>query len=496
MKSQDLLQGAQSQTHGLGWFWIVASAFFLGIMTLWFEHASLLGCFVPAAYLAIVYSAAAAFHKWHDPFNPLCLVLGVASLRFFLPGILVLSGARDEDEGGGLFQLMKLTDHDWQWGHALALLGMLAVIFGWLVVHARWIAQRPLRVHLDEGIKYASVAGMGVGFAALFAFFVMNAPLTAILSGAFRSVTIQEGTGKYFLVAYLLIAGSVLLCCYLLNKGFRWLALLPAGFAMISFWPLGGRGRAVMSVAGGAILLWYRFRERHGWRPLSIKRLYLLALPVIVLSLVTVFYVGDYYRAKDDGRADSEGLSLAGLWDYSKSAIYTDIGQLHSLAGAMAIGPAVLGGHSFIGSLTWPLSKILPLPSRNAGVFLVDTLVGFIEDRVWALNSSLIGDAYLNFGLTGVVIVMALYGALLKILYLRFRQGVLHVVIYVLAMLYGLNMLWVSIEVWPQALTVLSFALALIWAGKTVFDPRGVKAPGESREPRVKVTKEDWVISR
>jgi membrane protein implicated in regulation of membrane protease activity len=91
---------------------------------------------------------------------------------------------------------------------------------------------------------------------------------------------------------------------------------------------------------------------------------------------------------------------------------------------------------------------------------------------------------------------MALYGALLKILYLRFRQGVLHVVIYVLAMLYGLNMLWVSIEVWPQALTVLSFALALIWAGKTVFDPRGVKAPGESREPRVKVTKEDWVISR
>jgi hypothetical protein len=126
----------------------------------------------------------------------------------------------------------------------------------------------------------------------------------------------------------------------------------------------------------------------------------------------------------------------------------------------------------------------------------VDTLVGFIEDRVWALNSSLIGDAYLNFGLTGVVIVMALYGALLKILYLRFRQGVLHVVIYVLAMLYGLNMLWVSIEVWPQALTVLSFALALIWAGKTVFDPRGVKAPGESREPRVKVTKEDWVISR
>ena len=130
--------------------------------------------------------------------------------------------------------------------------------------------------------------------------------------------------------------------------------------------------------------------------------------------------------------------------------------------------------------MSWPLSKVFPIPSRSAGVFLVETLVGFIDDRVWALNSSLIGDAYLNFGLLGTIIVMMLYGAALKFLYLKFRRGALHIVIYVLATLYAMNMIWVSIEVWPQALTVLSYAFALIWLGKTVFNVRGTRVPARS----------------
>ena len=334
-------QRVYHQTRGLAWLWIVIAAFLFGIMTVWTEQSSLLHYFVPLAYFALLYSSMKAFHTWRDPFNPLCLVLAVGFVRFFLPGILIWSGAQDNQQGGGLFQLMKLSEHDWQWGHALALLGMLAVVFGWLVVHAQFSTQRPLKFRLPEGVRYSSLAGMALGFVGVSAFFLLNASLGAILSGSFRSATIQQGSGKYFLLAYMLIVGSVLLCCYLLSKGFTWLALLPVGFSMMSYWPLGGRGRAIISVAAGLILLWYRGRERRQWKDLPIKPGHLAMVPVLLLCMITILYVGAHYRGNAAARAVPEALSLDGLWGYSKSAIYTDIGQLHSLAGAVAIGPGV-----------------------------------------------------------------------------------------------------------------------------------------------------------
>ena len=126
-------------------------------------------------------------------------------------------------------------------------------------------------------------------------------------------------------------------------------------------------------------------------------------------------------------RAFAEALSVSRFSQHVKESIFSDLGQLHSLAGAIAIGPGVLAGDTFIGALSWPLSKVYPFPGRSAGVFIVEELIGFGKDQErWGFNASLIGDAYLNFGFSGVVMVMLLFGALLKILYLKFRQGNLH----------------------------------------------------------------------
>jgi hypothetical protein len=75
----------------------------------------------------------------------------------------------------------------------------------------------------------------------------------------------------------------------------------------------------------------------------------------------------------------------------------------------------------------------------------------------------------LNFGLTGVAIVMSLFGALLKTLYLKFRHGKLHVAIYALALISGLQAFVVSIEIWPQAMITLMFAFVVISLGNTIF---------------------------
>ena len=467
---QHVACGSDPERPGYFLLWVTCTAFLVGVVALSSKEAWLIPLFFVLGYGALYFAFKKTAGVWRDLINPLCLALFLASLRFFAPGLMLLSGAEPPGEVGSFFQLLQLSDNDWLWGHVLAVIGMLSMVFGWLIAQPRVTPGKALNIYFSHGVKYASIAAMLVGFMALLAFFLMNASLGTILSGSFRSTTVQVGTGKYFFLSYLLIAGSVLLSCYLLTKGNKLFSLGPVGLSMLLYWPLGGRGRAVTALIGGLMLLWYASREQSAWKKLSVRPAHLFTVPLIVLFVVLVFYVGSYYRGGPDREAD--GLSIAGLWSYLKSSIYVDLGQLHSLAGAIVIGPAVLGGQTFIGSLTWPLSEFLPLPGRSAGIYIVDTLAGFADDHKWGVNATLIGDAYLNFGLSGVVIVMGLYGALLKTIYLKFRAGVLHTAIYTLAILYAMQVLWGSIEVWPQALTILCFAIAVIVLGNTLFNVR------------------------
>jgi oligosaccharide repeat unit polymerase len=456
-------------TPGVACFWFVASSFFFGIVVLWSGQSSYLRYFIPAAYAAMLFSLGTSVRAWRDPFNPLCLALGVGFVRFFLPGILLLSGVEPAEEERLFFQLMTLSDDDWAWGHALSLLGVLGLVLGWLATQPRSTPGVPLKFYVTGGVRYASWAGMLVGFLALWAFVLTNASLGVIASGEFRETTIQEGTGKYFYLTYLLIAGSVLISCEFLSRGRKWLSLLPISVAAMLYWILGGRGRAMFPVAVGLLMLWYFTGEKRSWRNLSIRPVSIVIAPVIAAIVVWLSYVGSLYRGGLGSRAFIEGLSLAGLWEYLEGSIFIDLGQLHSLAGAIVIGPGVLNGQTFYGSLTWPLSAFLPIPGRSAGVFIFETLVGFGKEEKWGVNASLIGDAYLNFGLIAVVLVMLLSGALIKILYLKFRNGSLHIAIYAISLFSALQICFISIEKWPQALVTLVFTYFLILIGNTIF---------------------------
>lgn len=439
---------------------------------MWSEQTYLLPLFIVTGYTAVFFAFMRAVNIWRDLFNPLCLILLIGFVRFSCPGFLLLNGT-EPSEGIGLFyQLMQLSDREWQWGHALALTGLLAVVLGWILVPGRRVDGKCLNFYLTDGAKYAAFAGMLVGFMALSVFLVSNASLEVLESGAFRETTIQVGTGKYFFMAYMMMAGSVLFSCYLIARGYKWLALVPVTITTVAYWTLGGRGRALTSVAAGLLLLWYIGRENKRWDRVTFRPKYALVVSVGILFVVWFLYVGALYRGGLGLRALPESLSLSGLWKYIEGSIFTDVGQLHSLAGAFAIGPGVLGGQTFIGALTWPLEKFLPIPGKSAGVFIVQTLVGFSDEGKWGVHASLIGDAYLNFGLAGVSIVMVVLGVLLKFVYVKFREGSLQSVVYVLALLYGLQIFLVSIEVWPQTLTVLTFTLLLMLLGKTIFQVR------------------------
>ena len=463
-------------------FWLVSTAFLLGLITLTSRQTWLVPGFVTIAYAAILFVMLRTIQVWRDSFNPLCLICAIVAVRHFVPAMFLLNGVEPPDEVQLFFQAMKLSGDDWRWGHALALFGLLATFLGWLLVQRShptegWIG---LKFALAPGVHSAALLGMLLGFVALAFFLVSNASLDVISSGAFRETTIQEGTGKLFFMAYLLISGSVLLTCYYLPRARTWLALLPVASTTLFYWVLGGRSRAMISLAGGLLLLWYLQRQRQRWPRITLNYPYVLIVPVVLLAVLWVSYIGAMYRGELGARAFSEGLTLRGLWEYIQVSIFTDLGQLHGLAGAIAIGPGVLGGQTFFGALSWPLNKFIFIPGRSAGIYIVETLVGFLaQGDKWAVNASLIGDAYLNFGLWGVAVVMTLYGAIVKTLYLQFRQGRLHAAVYVLAFIHALQMMWVSFEVWPQALTVCVFAFGLIFLGETVLRVRsgGVSVP-------------------
>jgi hypothetical protein len=105
---------------------------------------------------------------------------------------------------------------------------------------------------------------------------------------------------------------------------------------------------------------------------------------------------------------------------------------------------------------------MLQIPGRSAGIFIIETLVGFSEERRWGLHASLIGDAYLNFGLLGIMLIMPLFGMLSKLIYAKFRSGRLNPAIYVFAAVYGINLFLKSIDAWPYTLAGLVFVWAII----------------------------------
>jgi hypothetical protein len=73
----------------------------------------------------------------------------------------------------------------------------------------------------------------------------------------------------------------------------------------------------------------------------------------------------------------------------------------------------------------------------------------------------LIGDAYLNFGVIGIMLIMPLFGMLMKLLYSKFRRGTLNAALYAFVTVYGLNLFLKSIEAWPHMLVGLVFMLVI-----------------------------------
>jgi hypothetical protein len=448
----------ESGLKRLLFLWFVSLALELGLLV-FLDIPWIITVFFPLAYVILLLALLITIHSQHDWLNPLALVILIGFVRFSIPGILVFFIQPDIP----VFQMMRLQKEDWILGHALALIGLLSLVIGWFLAEvmndttfqrvSKWST-----ADLSRGIPWAALLGMLLGSIALLAFVGGNTPvLDAIRTGDFRGTRIQSGTGKYFYFSLLLIASSVVFSAYLVRVKHTWrIALLPVIVAAAAFWVLGGRARSFTPLAAGLLVVW---SQRDNSR-ISLRAV--LSFVLITALAIMGFYAGALYRQGTQAE-DIVQFSLLGLLDYISEAVWTDLGQLHALAAAVAIGPSVLGGRTFL-LLLWPASAILDLSARSAGIFIVETLLMF-GDRRWGFHATLIGDAYLNFGQIGVFITVTIFGMVLNRLYIRFRKGVINSAFYAISIVYGIRIFFESIEKFGEMLVVLFFALLIIKFG-------------------------------
>lgn len=453
------------------------SALVLGALILAWSDPGLEPLFLVVGYLAVAGAIVASVRAWKDILNPLVLVLTLALLRFTLP---FLSLAVREGQEVELFRLMGLRPEDWRFGHVLGLTGMLGVSFGWLLAGGRQGRASRLRLRLPQGALIPAVAGMVLGLFFLLTFVRSNASVEQVLvQGSFRATAVREGTGQYFYLSLMLIASSVILCMHLATRprGNRMVALIPVLVAAAAYFVLGGRARAATPLVAGGLAIWYVRGDARGWH-VPVQRL-LRWTAVGLIMAVWAAYLGQLYRGGLGLDALAGSTSFSGVRRYAEEAALVEVGQLHSLAGAWSLGP-VLEGRTFIGALTWPVSEILDIRGRSAGIFIVDTTIGVSRSR-WGLLPSLVGEGYLNWGVPGLVMVTGVFGALLHVLYARFRAGRLQGALYVLAAVYALRIFVESVEKWGEAVVVFLFGLVLL-QGSWLFASGG---RGGGRRQRV-----------
>ena len=403
--------------------------------------------------LAIVYQTACT----RDPFNPLTLILSLALLRFGLPYLLFLIGASRPYAVRHLINLLGLTESHLVLAHVLWLSGMNALAFGWFVF-ANPLSRlaHPLNFSIGPYGTKIAIALMIFGATNIVIFVSLNADILQVVkTGSFRGQQIQAGTGKYWYLGLSAIsASSVLSSAILARTQVRGaVALGPAFVAMVLFWILGGRARALTPVVICVLLVWYRWASRTNQtiRPFRI----LTAGAALIPVLAWFVYFSNLYQ-RGFGFL-SVPLSFRKFPRYISSAAYADIGDFQGIAGAVAVGGGKLGGRTF-GVLLWPLSEALPV-GKSTGVYIVQSRIG---TDVFGVGPSILGDAYVNFGFIGFLVVPTLFGIVLRQLYEQFRKHKLRPAIYAIIAVYAVRITFESINKWSELVTVTGFAVAAI----------------------------------
>ncbi len=410
--------------------------------------------FTATAFLSIGCGLFLHARNWGDVFNPLTILTGVGFLKFCVPYFIYLALGPEAPCFDFYERLGVLEPHLMHRGHTVAMLGLIGLIFGWSCGRNKPGATSPPSETRDWTIVIRAGCLMLAGAMSLLFFVGRNTDLsTALATGQFRSTQIEAGTGMFFYISFALIAGSVTFAAFLMQmkKVPAIVAFLPVLLALALFFLTGGRTRAITPVIAAAVAFYYiRLEHRIGAKSLIGGALFCAAIPIF-------YYLGSAFRGGAGMSLFTQGVAEGTdpIGTYLVGFFAAELGQLSSLAGAVSLGEGVVGGLSFT-ALLFPLNMMLNIPGRSCGMYLAEQLLNLPSAHLAALHSTIIGDAYLNFGLSGMVLVLALAGFGMKTLYAQFRAGRVPIAMLGLATIYAVRVFGEEINKWPEMMIVLT----------------------------------------
>jgi hypothetical protein len=459
--------------------WLGACAIFGSLLLVWRMASP-----VPTWMLVSVIVAGAglvALHRTGTPLSaPIYLTLAVFSVRYIVPIV------PDPPSSASVFPLfiqMRLTDADWLWGGVLAVTTALSLLLGWMLGRDQTPDELDGYPGRDQGASLSiSLAAMCVGLVALGVFIGTNVSLgSALTQGVLRGASIQEGSGVFFHLGLALIPGSVGASFALRDRGHGLVvALLPAVLASSAYFVLGGRARAAtpLLAVGLGLWLWHRRRDR----PHRLTWTLIVMLSIVFLTWFS--YTAVLFRGGLGADAFSVASSPSALARYVRDTYLIDVSQLHALAGVAALPAGTMDGATFLGAATWPISEIVPIGGRSTGIFVLQSTTGL--SLPYGLLPSIGGDAYLNFGVLGVILVPLLAGVALKGIDRWYRVGRISTGAYVLTVAYAVRLCTESVQKWPEMLTVLLmwWAIGSVSRWPERIATRGHPAPRDPAQAR------------
>ena len=96
-------------------------------------------------------------------------------------------------------------------------------------------------------------------------------------------------------------------------------------------------------------------------------------------------------------------------------------------------------GKNFISSIAAPipflqsfLINLFKLNPNEIETASFVTYLGLGRNPTWGLGTNMIGGIYLSFGLTGVLIIMFLFGSFMRIIYNKSRSNIVYLIIYII----------------------------------------------------------------
>lgn len=202
------------------------------------------------------------------------------------------------------------------------------------------------------------------------------------------------------------------------------LLLLTAAVAWYLVW--GARGNFLW-VAIAFLLVWAEIDGEHGSKLLGAKPAVVLALSACaILALGVVRTTWDVHRAEEAG--------LGGIWQQARHSLDT-YSQLVRTLDYFPARVAYLRGYSFYGVISNPVPRSL-WPAKPIGVGKLASIL-YDGNAANSIGLSLPGELYANFGYTGALLGMFLFGILaahIEVWYTSQRGDPIALVLYLIAL--------------------------------------------------------------